>query len=245
MTYQATRNQGSVYTGGRQSYNRSAASARPTHVRRPLTAEERAAREAAMRRAQAARARAEREEAVRIARLEHERVRREREIARIKEAEKRVRREQKREAKLAARREEDALRRREIKVERRRAPLGLILGIIISFVLLLGVVYSFSMISESSAELSEMKAQLAEINAEAAKYALEIEAKNDLGVIEDLAVNELNMVKEGSVQKKYITVMEGDRIVLKEETADDSPESYGGILSGLSAAFDDILDYIR
>lgn len=255
MTYQIARGARPTYIGigDRKSYNNVAASAnRGTRRRATVSPEMRREREEQMRRAQAMRARAEREEAYRIARMEHERARQERELARIKAYEKRVRQEQKRaktearrEERLAARREEDALRRREIKVERRRAPMGIILGIVIAFVLLMGVVYSFSQISESSAQLSEMKTQLTRINAEASKYALEIEEKNDLGVIENLAVNELNMVKEGSVQKKYITVSEGDRIVIAEDVSDEAPESYGGILSGLSAAFDDILDYIR
>ena len=59
-----------------------------------------------------------------------------------------------------------------------------ILGITIAFVLLLGVIYSFSQISESNAELSAMKTKIAEVEAEAAKMSLIIEEKNDIGVIE-------------------------------------------------------------
>lgn len=251
MTYQAVKGQKVNFSGNRQVHNNAASANRST--RRPAVGPEmKAAREEAIRARNAERSRAEREEAYRIARMEHERARRERELARLRAYERRVKQEQKRakaeerrEARLAARREEDALRRREIKVEKKKLPMGLVLGILIGFVLLMGVVYSFSQISASTSELSEMKSELAAIKAEAAKYALEIEAKNDLGVIENLAVTELNMVKEGSVQKKYITVSEGDRIVLAEDVSEDAPESYGGILSGLSAAFDNILDYIR
>ena len=256
MTYQATRPRVVGYGNtdiGRKSQNNETASRTKT-VRRPagMTAEEASRRREAARRAEAMRVRAEREEAYRIARMEQQRARHERELARIKAYERQVRLEQKqakaeakREARLEAKREEEALRRREIKLERRRAPMGIILGIVIAFVLLLGVVYSFSQVSESAAERSKMETHLSEIRAEAAKYKIEIEAKNNLGVIEEKAVNELNMVKEGSVQKKYITVSDGDRIVLADTESDDELQSRGGILSGLSAAFDGILDYIR
>lgn len=248
MTYQATRPRVVGYGNtdiGRKSQNNETASRTKT-VRRPagMTAEEASRRREAARRAEAMRVRAEREEAYRIARMEQQRARQERELARIKAYERQVRLEQK-QAKAEAKREEEALRRREIKVERRRAPMGIILGIVIAFVLLLGVVYSFSQVSESAAERSKMETHLSEIRAEAAKYKIEIEAKNNLGVIEEKAVTELNMVKEGSVQKKYITVSDGDRIVLADTESDDELQSRGGILSGLSAAFDGILDYIR
>ncbi|MBQ8523083.1 MAG: septum formation initiator family protein [Clostridia bacterium] len=248
MTYQSTRFTGMGYVGRNTRQHNNAASA----TERTRRSKGRSAEKASYRAEIARRnARAEKEEAYRIARMEHERARQARRIAYYKEYDKRMKRELKaakaearREARLEARREEEALRRREIKVEKKRAPMGVILGILIAFVLLMGVVYSFSQISESSSQLSDMKAELAQIRAEAEKYALEIEAKNDLGVIEDKAVNELNMVKEGSVQKKYITVSDGDRIVIAQNS-DDAPEGYGGILSGLSAAFENIMDYVR
>ncbi len=122
--------------------------------------------------------------------------------------------------------------------------MNVILGILTAAALLSGVAYSANRVATSSAQLSELKSTLEELDGQIERYRLKLEDKNDLGEIEQLAAGELNMVKEGSVEKKYVTVSDGDRIVL-ENNESDSPEGYGGILSGLSAAFDDILDYIR
>lgn len=150
----------------------------------------------------------------------------------------------KRAAKAERRREELQLLRREIKVKRVKLPMNLVLCIFIAFAMLCGVAYSATRVAVSTYELSEMQSRLSTVQEDIERYRLKLEQKNDLGEIERLAVDELNMVKEDSVLKKYITVSDGERIVL-ENDEDSSPESYGGILSGLAAVFDGILDYIR
>lgn len=213
------------------------------------------ARTADARRDAERRARAERESAYRLETLEREYIMRERAEARrraraeayarqVREEHKEARRAIRHAERLERRREELALKRREIKIKRTKLPMNIILSILTVAALLSGVAYSANRVASSSAELSEMKSELEEIDGQIERYKLKLEDKNDLVEIEQLAVNELNMVKEGSVEKKYVTVSEGDRIVL-ENNESDMPESFGGILSGLSAAFDDILDYIR
>ncbi len=215
----------------------------------------RRARAVAAREAAARRERAEHENAHRLERLEREYIMRERNEARrraqaeayarrVREEHKAARRAARRAERLERRREELALSHREIKIKRTKLPMNVILGILTAAALLSGVAYSANRVATSSAQLSELKSTLEELDGQIERYRLKLEDKNDLGEIEQLAAGELNMVKEGSVEKKYVTVSEGDRIVL-ENNESDSPEGYGGILSGLSAAFDDILDYIR
>lgn len=243
MTYQMTRPAG-------MNYGRSTSAYGAQRAQNTASAQRRAARPASadVRREQAIRAEARRlveaeraRERARAERIERDRAR----IERIKAEEKAMKAEARRARRAEARREAEALRRREIRVEKQKAPMGIILGIVIAFVLLLGVVYSFSQISESNAELSAMKTKIAEVEAEAAKMSLIIEEKNDIGVIEKRATEELNMVKEGSVQKKYITVSGGDRIVLENTEAEEEKGFFGSMLSSVSATFEDLLDYFR
>lgn len=261
MTYQAVRGNSSSYMNvGRATANaervrrddaRRARSSAPNIRREREAAEARRARAAAEQENARRRARAEYENARRMEMLEREIRAQEMRRAQIAEYEKRVKREHRearRAAKLAARaerrREEKLLRRREIKVKRVKLPMNIVLSILIAFVMLCGVAYSATRVAVSTYELSKMQNELSTVREDIERYRIKLEQKNDLGEIEKLAVDELNMVKEDSVQKKYITVSDGERIVLENDD-DNSPENYGGILSGLASVFDGILDYIR
>ena len=206
-------------------------------------------RDAAARAADARRAAAEekrgREAALRRARYE-------REIRRIKEYERAAKREhtaaKRRETALVKaqrKRAETELLRREIKVERRSISVPFIVTVVIAFVLLMGVIYSFSEVASSSAELSDIKTRLSEVQTESDKLTLKLEEKNDLGAIEKRATEELMMVSENSVEKKYISVSGGDRVVLENSEEKSSEGFLGGLLSSFSTAIDGFLDYLR
>ena len=181
--------------------------------------------------------------------------RREQQIARIKAEEARARAEmrayeksrakaQRAKAKAEAKKADEELRSREIAVAKTKMPVWFIFGILMSFVLLMGVVFSYSSVTESNARLAQLKSEIASVEHESGKLRLALAEKNDLNVIEQLATHEYNMVKEGSVQRKYISVAGGDRIVLDEiETEENS--FFGAMLSSASSAFDGILDYFR
>ena len=62
---------------------------------------------------------------------------------------------------------------------------------------------------------------------------------------EQLAIDEYHMIKEGSAQKKYITLSEGDSIVLEADEETSGAGFTGGMLSAVTAVFDDLLDYIK
>ena len=180
------------------------------------------------------------------------RARYERELRRIKEYEKAAKREhaamRKREAaraKAQRKRADAEILSREVKVERRRISVPFIVSVIIAFVLLMGVIYSFSEVAESSAQLNSIKTSLAEIDTESDKLMLELEEKNDLGTIEKRATEELMMVSENSVEKKYISVTGGDRVVLENDDSENSEGFLGGLLSSFSTAIDGFLDYLH
>ena len=249
MTYQAVRNNNVRYN----SANAYAGYSRP--AAKSVSAAERE-RVAAMRREQRRRREAEyirnaRADAAAAEYMELQRRRHEQELARIRAHEAKLKREQaearkaeKAREKEAARLAEEAFRRNEIKVARQKMPWQFILGVAIAFVLLLSMVFSFAQISEANTELAGVKSQIKDTQAQAEKIRVLIEERNDLTEIERIAVEEYNMVKEGSVQKKYIYVSDGDRVVLENEEKTET-NRLGGMLSGVSSAFDGLLDYIK
>lgn len=147
--------------------------------------------------------------------------------------------------KEAERLAEEAFRRNEIRVEKQKIPFRFILSVAVAFVLLLAMVFSFAKISEVNSELSDIEAKISAANARKAKLTLMLEEKNNLDLIEQLAIDEYHMIKEGSAQKKYITLSEGDSIVLEADEETSGAGFTGGMLSAVTAVFDDLLDYIK
>lgn len=173
-------------------------------------------------------------------------------ISRSKAYESRMKREEQvsRKAEKAAIREKarlaaEATLRNEIKVPRQKMPWQFILCVAIAFTLLMAMVFSFAQISESNRELAEIKAQISEAEVKADKLKLQLEEKNDLTMIEKIATEEYNMVKEGSVQKKYISLAEGDRVVLDNVETEEKGGFMNGMMSSAASMFDDLLDYIK
>ena len=81
-----------------------------------------------------------------------------------------------------------------------------------------------------------MKTQLSALQTTAADLELKIEEKNDIRTIEKIATEELGMVKEDSVQKKYVSLSDGERIDLVEEPQTDTEEGLGTMLSSILSA---------
>lgn len=139
------------------------------------------------------------------------------------------------------------VRQDEVEVKKKRLPLSFIALAVVAVVLLSGVVFSFASVASSTADLYAKKEELKNIEEETSKMSLLLDQKNDEADIENVASDELLMVREDLVQKKYINVDSGDRIVLENdtETEGESKGFFTGMLSTFSEAFDDIIDYFR
>ena len=79
----------------------------------------------------------------------------------------------------------------------------LVLGMVLAF-----VVHSSVRINEANAEVADLQTGIALQNAELRELEIEIETKNDLRVIEDIAVNRLGMTKKDTIRKEYISLYE-------------------------------------
>ncbi len=114
----------------------------------------------------------------------------------------------------------------------------LILGMVLAF-----VVHSSVRINEANSALSDLQAGIALQNAELRALELEIETKNDLRVIEDIAVNQLGMTKKDNINKEYISLSEEDSVVF--ESAPVQEEGNGNLLSAFSDRFEKLAEYFE
>lgn len=126
---------------------------------------------------------------------------------------------------------------KETRVARRSLPPFFVLLLTFMTVMVLLIVFSIAQIYKTTDEIGDLKSQLSTLQTTAAELELKIEEKNDIRTIEKIATEELGMVKEDSVQKKYVSLSDGEHIDLVEEPDQDTANGgLGTMLSSIVSA---------
>ena len=114
----------------------------------------------------------------------------------------------------------------------------LIFGMVLAF-----VVHSSVRINEANSALSDLQSDIALQNVELRALELELETKYDIREIEDIAVNQLGMTKKENINKEYISLGEGDEVVVAE--VEQSAAAGGNLLSAIAYRFDKLVEYFK
>lgn len=126
---------------------------------------------------------------------------------------------------------------RETRVARRSLPPFFVLLLTFMTVMVLLIVFSIAQIYKTTDEIGDLKSQLSTLQTTATELELKIEEKNDIRTIEKIATEELGMVKEDSVQRKYVSLSDGEHIDLVEELEQDTAnDGLGTMLSTIVSA---------
>lgn len=110
-------------------------------------------------------------------------------------------------------------------VARRSASLslGMVVSVMVTAMMLAMIVFSGSYINEESRRYSELNDTIAVLKEADKSLTVALEEKNDLDVIEDIAVNKLGMVAANPADYEYLSLSNGDSIkvynVEKEDTS--------------------------
>ncbi len=104
----------------------------------------------------------------------------------------------------------------------RSLSLGMFVAVLVTAMVLAMVVYSGSFINEEARRYSELTGTLAELKENEKTLALALEEKNDVAVIEDIAINELGMVAANSTEQGYISLSAGDSVKVYDVTKEDN-----------------------
>ena len=126
-----------------------------------------------------------------------------------------------------------------------RFPIGAIMITLVLCMVLAFVVHSSVRINEANSQLSELQAGIALQNAELRALEMELETKNDLRVIEDIAVNELGMIKKENIDKEYISLSEEDSVLLANDGGEEQENKNTTLLSAFSDRFGQLAEYFR
>ena len=110
---------------------------------------------------------------------------------------------------------------------------------LIAVALLFSIVESFAEVYQISSSISRKEAELAALKETVAGLELKLDEKNDIRTIRSIAVGELGMAEEDSMQRRFVSVSGGERIEILEAPEEDKQSSPGGVLfSSLNEFFD-------
>ena len=115
---------------------------------------------------------------------------------------------------------------------------------IVGTMMIMSIVLSFSEIYQTTSEIAKLESEIAVLRDQAAELELKLEEKNDIRIIEQIATEELGMVKEDAVQRKYISLSDGERIdIIEDESENES--AHGILLSSIWSSLGSLFDYFR
>lgn len=156
-----------------------------------------------------------------------------------------------RELKMAPARRENMAHREVVAIEnfelvRRKSPslsLGMIVSVMVTAMVLAMVVFSGSLINEEARRYSELTNTLENLKEENKTLTLELEEKNDLIVIEDIAKNELGMVKVAEAEQRYVSLAGGNSIHTYASETEDTSVTFH-MLNAFGEKISDFLEYL-
>lgn len=126
----------------------------------------------------------------------------------------------------------------EVRVQGYGFPVGYLAMLAAVTLMIMGILISISQVYQTTGTIADLEDELVTLQAEIDKLELAIEEKNDIRVIEQIATDQLGMVKEDSVQRKYVSLSDGERIDIIEDDEDTVEQgTLGTMLSSLAEAF--------
>lgn len=122
----------------------------------------------------------------------------------------------------------------EIQVKNKTVSPMFIAILLLGTVMIMCLVLSISEIYQTANEIAQLENELEVLKGEADELKLKLEEKNDVRTIEEIATKKLGMVKEDSLQRRYVSLSDGEYIELVADSNENS-ESTGGVM--LSSIF--------
>lgn len=134
----------------------------------------------------------------------------------------------------------------EVRVKSSPISKSAIVAILLVAAIVLMIIFSLSEINSFKQDISSLESQRAELKGQIEQLYLDIDRKNDVRTIEQVATEDIGMVKSNQVESKYISLFEGDRVeVVSGE--DEETENYGifsTLLSTFGSNWETLRDYI-
>lgn len=112
-------------------------------------------------------------------------------------------------------------------------PVSVFAAIIVCFIMMMFMIYGGVMVRGVMSDISDLESESASLAERERELSLELEVKNDLRVIEEIAVNDLGMIKKDFITKNYITMGNEDSIEVYAKGDANKPDSSSTLLSAI------------
>ena len=110
-------------------------------------------------------------------------------------------------------------------------PMAVVLIALSFTILIMAIVTTSVQITEITSENATLQRTYNSLVSEENELRLRLETRDDLRVVETMAKTELGMVKKDQVDRYYLTVHKEDKIEIVEETVEEKPNIFDGLLS--------------
>ncbi|MBE6679639.1 MAG: hypothetical protein E7598_03860 [Ruminococcaceae bacterium] len=142
------------------------------------------------------------------------------------------------------RREVISIENFEIVTRRTRSlSLGMIVSVLVTAMVLAMVVYSGSFINEEARRYNELSGTLAALKEDDKNLSLALEEKNDIEIIENIALNELGMVAANATEQGYLSLSAGDSVKVYDVNNEDTSVTVN-LLNTFGEKISDFLEYL-
>ncbi len=134
---------------------------------------------------------------------------------------------------------------REVKARKKMPfPTSVVFVTIICTVLFMFMMLTLAQINEFTQDISALQNQLSELEKQEEDLRVEVELKYDLSYIEDIALNELGMVKSDTLNKTYVHSNNEDKIEVYEPET-EKQGLFSSVMSAIGTNFRDLWEYLK
>lgn len=133
----------------------------------------------------------------------------------------------------------------EVRVKKQRINPLFAAALVVMTLMMMALVMSFSQVYQTTSDVSKLERQLENLTAQKEDLAFRLEERNDIRTIETIATAKLGMVKEDTIQRRYVSLSEGEHIVISEATEQTEQSTGGVMLSSLLSTIGKFFDNFR
>lgn len=135
---------------------------------------------------------------------------------------------------------------KEVRMASKPFPMATVSLLAVFTVMIMVIMISFAQNYELNGEIASLEAQAQALAQSERELSLALEERDDIRVIEDIAINRIGMVRGNLVESRFVSVSGGDRVILNNNESDTSRQEGGyGLFSTMLSAFGENLDKLR
>jgi hypothetical protein len=133
----------------------------------------------------------------------------------------------------------------EIKVKRSPFPIGSLALIIVCTIVVMVMISSFAEMSDYRSQISALEDTQATLERDRARLSGLVENREDIRVIEKIAIEDIGMVSADLAQGRFVSLADYDSVEIIEVDKEENSGVFASVLSSIAENLGEISDYIN